>query len=284
LKFTSVIILLLVSLEAGAQTAAPVYDINRWVSGGITAIGAAASLAAWNNTFHKPDIVDSEFTYIKKDNLSSFDAWAVSLAVPEDRSRWEISATALQAITALLPLGLYFDKRMQNEPLDLFLMYLETAAVTLTIYQISPLGPYFHDRYRPVVYYDTLTKEVRHIGYNKNSFYSGHVASTAMSTFFLAKVYTDYHSELDSKKILVYGAALIPPLLMGYIRLKELMHFPSDILVGLGVGALCGFGIPEIHRLVQKHIQSTSSPSIAPLSGWSFGIAHQGSGWSFYIK
>jgi membrane-associated phospholipid phosphatase len=286
LKFTSVIIIFL-CIEAGAkaQMPDPIYHVNRWVSGGIIVAGGAASLAAWNNTFHKPEIVDSEFIFINKKNIGSFDAWAVSLEPPANKRVLENYATALQAATALLPLGLYFDKRMQDQRLDLFFLYIETAAITLTLYQIGPLGPLFQDRYRPIVYYDSLKKEIRNIGYNRNSFYSGHVASAAMSSFFLAKVYTDYHPELGANKWIVFGAALLPPLAMGYIRLKELMHFPSDIAVGLAVGALCGVGIPEIHRLVQKHINASASASISTVSGgWSIGIAHDGSNWNIFFR
>jgi membrane-associated phospholipid phosphatase len=68
------------------------------------------------------------------------------------------------------------------------------------------------------------------------------------------KVYSDYHPEIGNNKYLLYGAALIPPLLVGYFRMKALMHFPSDVMVGLGVGALCGILIPEFHRLKDKKI------------------------------
>ena len=283
MKYQISIAFLLLSFSLRAQTAPPVYHINPWVSGGIITAGAGASLAAWRNTFHKPEIDDSEFTYINKNNVSKFDSWALSLALPQDRDEWEVYATLIQSFTAALPFALSFDKRMQHARLDLLLLYLETSAITITFYQIGPLGPLFHDRYRPVVYYDTLSREVRDIGYNRNSFYSGHVAFAASCSFFLAKVYSDYHPELEANKYLVFGAALIPPLVMGYIRLKELMHFPSDILVGLGVGALCGIVVPEIHRLVQRNISSEPSARIVPVQ-WSFGIVHEGTGWSFFIR
>src|SRR5258706_13832150 len=110
-------------------------------------------------------------------------------------------------------------------------MYLEMNAIVLTIYQASPLGPLFQDRYRPIVYYDEIKREVRKNPYYRNSFYSGHVAAATASTFFMAKVYSDYHPEIGANKYLLYGGALVPTLIMAYLRLKELMHFPTDILV-----------------------------------------------------
>jgi membrane-associated phospholipid phosphatase len=56
------------------------------------------------------------------------------------------------------------------------------------------------------------------------------------------------------KKYLLYGAAAIPPLFEGYLRMKALFHFPSDIFVGFGIGALCGILIPEFHRIKIENV------------------------------
>jgi membrane-associated phospholipid phosphatase len=116
------------------------------------------------------------------------------------------------------------------------------------------MGPAFIDRYRPVSYYEELAFDVRSEGDSRNSFYSGHVSSVAAATFFMVKVYSDYHPEIGNNKYLFYGAALVPPVALGYFRIKALRHFPSDILVGIGVGALCGILVPELHRLAQENI------------------------------
>jgi membrane-associated phospholipid phosphatase len=59
---------------------------------------------------------------------------------------------------------------------------------------------------------------------------------------------------MGSKKYLLYGAASIIPLFEGYLRMKALFHFPSDIAVGFGIGALCGILIPEIHRIKIENV------------------------------
>jgi hypothetical protein len=78
------------------------------------------------------------------------------------------------------------------------------------------------------------------------------VASAAASTFFMAKVYSDYHPEIGWKKYLLYGAALVPPAILSYLRVKSLSHFPSDDMVGFGVGILCGIIVPELHKIKKK--------------------------------
>jgi membrane-associated phospholipid phosphatase len=78
----------------------------------------------------------------------------------------------------------------------------------------------------------------------------------------MAKVYSDFHPDLGWKKYLLYGAASVPPLIVGYLRVKSLDHFPTDVGVGFMVGALCGVLVPEIHRLKNKAISigTFSSP------------------------
>ena len=78
----------------------------------------------------------------------------------------------------------------------------------------------------------------------------------------MAKVYSDYNPSIGNNKYLLYAAATIPPLILGYFRVKALKHFPSDVMVGLGVGALVGILIPELHRLNEKQIKLSffSSP------------------------
>ena len=104
------------------------------------------------------------------------------------------------------------------------------------------------------MYYDQLSYDEKKSGENRNSFYSGHVATVAASTFFMAKVYSDYNPGIGNNKYLLYGAATIPPLILGYCRVKALKHFPSDVAVGIGMGALVGIIVPELHRFHEKDI------------------------------
>ena len=41
---------------------------------------------------------------------------------------------------------------------------------------------------------------------------------------------------------------------MSYFRLRALAHFPTDLMVGFGVGALCGILVPEFHRFQDNNI------------------------------
>ena len=253
---------LLFSTEAGAQTGTtdstgtnnsmthpargPVYHVNYWITLPIIAVGAAGGFY-W--TSHaKPNLSDADLATAQSNpnNVPSFDRISlhqkISL-VPQ----WDKYASAAQLIGVFMPLTVLLDPDVRPDWLPVLTIGLEVNMVTLGIYSISPIGPQFVTRYRPIVYYPIAPGINQKDGNMKASFYSGHVASLTASAMFVAKVYSDYHP--DANEFAVYGLAAIPSLGMGVIRFMTLDHFPSDIAVGLAVGTLCGVLIPQLHRV-----------------------------------
>ncbi len=236
--------------QSASDSSARIYSVNYWVSGGIILAGGAAGILTIPAR-SKPNYTDAELQALNSNNVPSFDRWSLHQD-PTLVPTYENYSTILQITMAALPATLLFDKSIRQDWGDVMIMGLEVNAVVIGIYASSPLGPLFQTRNRPITYYSNkLTYPNNPVdlnnGNNKNSFYSGHVASAAAAALFMAKVYCDYHP--DANKYLVYGAAAIPPLVMGYVRIKALDHFPSDVAVGLTVGTLCGVLIPELHRI-----------------------------------
>lgn len=224
------------------------YRVNYWVSGSIFVVGVGASALAINRITNKPEITDTEISTLNTNYFTGFDRSALEQD-PSKRVHYDhVSDNVLGAII-LLPLTLAFDKDIRKNGIDLLFMYAETQAVVYTIYTYSFLGPTFQNKFRPIVYYDSVDLVTRKDGNNRNSFYSGHVATAAAATFLMTKVYCDFHPDLGAKKYLLYAAATIPPLALSYFRVKALKHFPSDNLVGLGLGAVCGIAIPALHKI-----------------------------------
>jgi membrane-associated phospholipid phosphatase len=223
------------------------YHVNTWVTGAILGVGSFTDYLGIPKLQGKADLSFWEIQALNKGDIHGVDAWSLKQDPSKRGAFLNDSDYALMSILAL-PASLLFDRRIRRDWFDMFLMYLETMVVTTNIYEWSFLGPNFQDRMRPAAYYDQLPYNERTPSDNRNSFYSGHTASAAATTFFMVKVFSDYHPEIGNTKYLLYGAALIPPLVVGYFRMKALMHFPSDVMVGLGVGALCGILIPEFHR------------------------------------
>lgn len=262
--------------QAYAQTSDTLfhpYHVNGWVSGSIMVVGLTANALGIPLVMNKAVITQVELDALNKNVINNIDRTSLHQD-PSQMKTYENYSTYSIPIMVLLPSLLLFDKQIRNDWVDVLLMYMETMSITPNIYEWSPLGPTFQNRFRPVTYYTQLTTD-RTSGNNRNSFYSGHVATVSASTFFMVKVYSDFNPQIGANKYLLYGAATIPPLILGYFRVKALKHFPSDVLVGMGVGALCGIIIPEFHRLDDKGIKlgMFSSPEATGITlAWQPGF------------
>jgi membrane-associated phospholipid phosphatase len=230
------------------------YYVNYWVTGTICGVGILVNSTGISNVMHKKDLSQSEMAGINRGALNGFDSWALDLD-PTQIKTYNSYSNTINTTLILLPALLLFDKNIRSDWLDILLMYTEVTFITSNFFNYSFLGPSYQSRFRPITYYNQLTYDERRTGNNRNSFYSGHVASAAAITFFMAKVYSDYNPEIGDNKYLLYAAALVPPLITGYCRVKSLNHFPSDVMVGLAIGALMGIVIPEFHRIQTDNVK-----------------------------
>ena len=102
-------------------------------------------------------------------------------------------------------------------------------------------------RFRPYAYNPNVEMGTRRGGGARNSFPAGHPGLVATSTFFMAKVYSDYHPEMRNKWIL-YTAAGGAALATGILRVKAGQHFPTDVATGIPIGVLSGLLVPHFHK------------------------------------
>ena len=231
-----------------------VYRMNYWRSIGFSALATAANLYAIPNLIKdKKPLTDAELASLNPGIFSDLDKWALQQEIDQDRrGKIDVTSDRLLTLTSIGAAALFLDKNIRKDWLRILTLYVETSAATFSFYNWSPFGALFNNKIRPLAYYDNFPLELRKDGNSRNSFYSGHVANAAASTFFMAKVYSDYHPELGGKKYLLYGLATLPPLLISYLRVKALFHFPSDCLVGLIIGGTVGVVVPETHRNKNK--------------------------------
>jgi membrane-associated phospholipid phosphatase len=220
----------------------------------IIGIGAFSDYFAIGRIKGKAEITSAELSALNPGLLHPIDRWALNQASPNIALYSKLSDN-FQIPVFMLPGLLLFNRNIRKDWFDILLMYVEGHVVTFTFYNYSWLGPTFQNKYRPVTYYTELPMGDRTTGNNRNSFYSGHVASVAYASFFTAKIYCDYHPELGGKQLLIYAAASVPPLIEGYLRVRSLAHFPSDAMVGLFLGASIGIAIPELHKIKNQNIK-----------------------------
>jgi membrane-associated phospholipid phosphatase len=218
----------------------PVYKIKRSVDIPILAAGAVWSGYAFTKIYSKSHSTEDEILSLSKNNINGFDRWDVR---PYSQSIDRFSFYPFYASTAL-PFLFLLGKETSHDFFKLCFLYLETMGITGLLYTGSV---YFVDRYRPYAYSDQTSMDERLRGGAKNSFYAGHVALVATSTFFMAQAYADYHPDSKAKWVF-YTLAGAATASMGYLRLAAGTHFPSDILLGAAQGTITGILIPHLHK------------------------------------
>jgi membrane-associated phospholipid phosphatase len=242
------------------------YRIRPWIDIPITAAGAAWTTYAFSKIYDKDSIPYSKLLALSKEDVNSFDRSAAGNSDPE----LSHSSNYLFYGSIPLPALLFIDKKIRKDAGKVAFLYLESFSMTGTLYTGSV---YFIDRYRPETYNTGLSLHERSNGNNRNSFFAGHVAVVANATFFMAKIYNDYHPE-SRWKWAFWGGAVAATGTMSYLRYKAGKHFPSDIAVGALVGALSGVLTPEIHKVRSNKGQAWNiSPSVNPYSGDGLGLS-----------
>jgi len=242
-----------------------VYNVNPYIDGAIT-VGAAVT-NYWGMVVldRKPPLDSTEIANLDANDINSFDRSATEQDADYMHQAWKISDYGMRG-SFMLPVLLLLDKEIRQDWAPLLLLFLETEAVAGNLYS---WGAAIHiDRIRPLVYHPDVAYEEKTFVRNKNSFYSGHTSTSAAASFFVAKVYCDYHPELGNKKFIFYGLALIPPAFTGYYRYKGMKHFPTDVLTGMAIGAATGILVPHLH----KH-RKNKNLTLVPVTGRYTGLA-----------
>jgi membrane-associated phospholipid phosphatase len=245
------------------KTKQQIYKLKPAVDIPVFAVGAGWSAYAFTKIYSKPQSSEEEILNLNKNNIPWFDRWAVR---PFSESLDRIS---YYPFFASMPLPFLFltGEQTRKDFFKLTFLYLEAMSITGFLYTGSV---YFVDRYRPYAYTDESTIEQRTRGGAKNSFYAGHVALVATSTFFMAKVYADYHPD-SNVKWLFYTLAGATTAATAGLRLAAGQHFPSDLVLGIVQGTLTGLLVPALHK--HKLIKDQNLSIMPYGNGKSFGFA-----------
>jgi len=235
----------------------PQYKINGKVEIPLVVAGGAFTLYNFSRISKK---TSSDPTYIEglsKNNVNWFDRWGVHAYDEKiDNASYIPFFVSMPA-----PLILFVaDKKMRKDFFKLTFMYAEAMTITGVLYSA---GAGYTDRLRPMVYSSGTPMEKRVLSEQKKSFFAGHVAVVATSTFFMARVIADYHPQ-SRFKWLYYSLASATTLTTAYLRQQAGEHFPSDIILGIAVGTVSGLLIPSLHKI---KLVKTQRLSILPVGG-----------------
>jgi membrane-associated phospholipid phosphatase len=144
-------------------------------------------------------------------------------------------------------------------------LYLEALTATGVVYSTAVN---LTNRYRPFTYNKESPMYLAVQSNSKKSFFAGHVALVATSTFFMAKVYADYHPDSKLKWVFYAGAGALTAA-TGVMRNLAGMHFLSDVLLGAAVGTLSGILVPGLHKIKPG---KTPHLTILPFGGTGAGF------------
>ena len=230
-----------IDITGKTNTTAEVYKIKTKVDIPISLAAAGFTLFGFSKVYGRTKTPDAEILALNKNDVNSIDR---STAGNSDEKAKNASDLFFYGAMPA-PLLLMLDKEIRKDGFKIGLLYLEAMAITGVFYTGSSM---IVGRHRPYTYNTALPIEDRTRGAGKNSFIAGHPALVATSTFFMAKVYSDYHPEMKNKWIL-YSLAGGVSLATGLLRIKAGEHFPTDVMAGLPVGILSGILVPHFHKI-----------------------------------
>jgi len=247
-----------------------VYHVNQSLEASVSGALIGLSMLGLLTITDKPTLTEKEVNALNRKDIPFFDRSSVRQSYPAPENIYDLTDIGLYGSSALVSL-LLLDDDIREDWLDIGLLFLETQAINLNIYFWG--GPAFSKRIRPIVYYKDVSMEIKTGKDMTDSFFSGHISMTAAATFFMAKVYSDYHPQLGADKWWLYGAAVIPPALVGYGRYRGLMHFPSDILLGFSIGSTLGIVVPQLHKITKENgVRLSIVPFVGEYSGLNAAI------------
>jgi len=221
-----------------------VYKIKPWLDIPLTAAMSGWTLYGFSVVYGRDTVPFAELQALDRNKINSFDR-----GTTKNYSTSAKSASDYFFYGSMpLPLILLLDKKIRRDGPRVGLLYLEALSMTGTIYTLSAMSA---NRFRPYAYNPDVKLATRTRGGARNSFFGGHAAVVGTSTFFMAKVYADYHPEMRNKWIL-YSVAGAATLTTGILRIKAGQHFPTDVLVGMAIGPVVGVLVPHFHKNKNK--------------------------------
>lgn len=219
----------------------------------ITAIGLVTNTLGLKVLRAKKRLDTADVIHLTPDDVHWIDRSAAKVN-PEWAPGANLASDIALTTCFVLPGILYLDKEIRKDAFRIALMHVETQAIMGNLYFLTMMVT---KRKRPYVYNVDESMERRLRRGNTNSFYGGHVASAASCSFYIAKVYADYHPFMKNKGLL-YIPALVPPAIVGYLRYRGGQHFLTDMIAGTAVGGFVGILIPQIHKIRKKENVSLS--------------------------
>lgn len=211
-----------------------------WLGIGAASMGMSLAL---NHTVDP--LTQSEIATLNRAEINAFDRNATY--------HWSTRAGRLSDVTLLgnvalagaLALG---TKPMRQDAKTVAIMYVETM---LLANGIEGSVKALTQRNRPFVYNpdapldEKLTRDAR------QSFFSGHAASSFATAVFTGEVFRHYFPHSRWKPVVWIGSVGLATA-TAVLRYEAGKHYPTDLITGAAFGTLVGWGIPKLHEVKNR--------------------------------
>jgi len=209
--------------------------------------------------------------------------WEEPLGSPDDinwldhfaLNRWSPNIDKFSTLMAggsiALPFLFTLFDTLHNHTGDYFLdeagVFTESLLVTIGV---TELAKHLIHRPRPYVYNQEVPEEDKKKTDAYLSFWSEHTAITACAlTSFAYIQLKDNPGKTTTKLALLSALTVIPT--VGVLMVLSGHHYPSDVLVGAGVGTALGLLIPYLHLRHEGDVYGSVSP-LLPGANNDFGF------------
>lgn len=238
--FFFVFLSICVNAQQPTQAEQSIYKYKLGVDIPILSIGVGSGVASYFLYKKKTPITLEEIQALSPTQVNKFDRSAIY----RNSNGAKITSDVFYYTASLSPALLFIDKKIRKDWEYVLPMWAEvyglTSALTLLTKELA-------DRKRPYVYNPSIDNYSKIDKSATASFFSGHTSVVAANSFFVAKVYADYHPDAKLKP-LVWTLAALTPAITGLCRYGAGKHFFTDILVGYAVGASIGVLVPHLHH------------------------------------
>jgi membrane-associated phospholipid phosphatase len=213
-----------------------------FVKDGLAIVGATGvTLLGYALIKNKKNLTPAQLAGKTIDKLPFFDRITAGYYSPQANK----DSYILFDMSYAIPVAMTFvNKQERSRAGQLIALYVETVSITGAMYTLTAGLVY---RSRPFVYGDKAPLDKRLDKGGQRSFYGGHVATTAATMFFTAKVFSDFNPQSKLRPYFWVGSSALTAL-MGYVRMKAGYHFLSDCIVAGTIGAATGILIPSLHK------------------------------------
>ncbi len=180
--------------------------------------------------------------------FSSLSAQNIDINTVKTVNKWHVHGLSrgLSHSGIILPVGLptamgIYALIKKDEPLLKDAIYIGTSVIEAV--GITYAGKYLFDRQRPFVKYPDKVHPVDAPDVDSPSFPSGHTAAAFSLATSLSIRYPKWY---------VIAPSAVWACGVGFARINQGVHYPSDVWAGAAIGVGCAFANVYINRWLQK--------------------------------